>query len=78
MMSYNPFEKFDDALFHEFENKEKGQKDLDEVSLAEGLRKTLLFDSPFEANEVIRSCEEVIISYDADEFMEQTSDIVDN
>jgi hypothetical protein len=61
MMSYNPFENFDDALFHDFGNKEKFQKDLDEVSLAEGLRKTLLSDFPFEGNEVIQSCEEVII-----------------
>jgi hypothetical protein len=37
MMSYNPFENFDDALFHDFGNEEKFQKDLDEVSLAEGL-----------------------------------------
>jgi hypothetical protein len=43
MMSYNPFENFDDALFHDFGNEEKCQKDLDEVSLAEGLNETLLY-----------------------------------
>jgi hypothetical protein len=37
----------------------------------------LLYAFPFEKNEVIQSCEEVISSYDADEFMEQPSDIVD-
>jgi hypothetical protein len=52
MMSYNPFENFDDALFHDFGNEENCQKDLDEVSLAEGLNETLLSDFPFEENEV--------------------------
>jgi hypothetical protein len=33
---------------------------------------------PFEENEVLQSCEEVINSYDADEFVEQPSDIVDD
>jgi hypothetical protein len=78
MMSYNPFENFDDALFHDCGNEENCQKDLDEVSLAEGLNETLLSTFPFEENEVIQSCEEVINSYDADEFMEQPSDIVDD
>jgi hypothetical protein len=77
MISYNPFENFDDALFHDYGNEENFQKDLDEVSLAEGLNETLLSAFPFEENEVIQSCEEVINSYDADEFMEQPSDIVD-
>jgi hypothetical protein len=36
MISYNPFENFDDALFHDYGNEENCQKDLDEVSLAEG------------------------------------------
>jgi hypothetical protein len=70
IMSYNPFENFDDALIHDFGNKEKRQKELDEVSLAEGLSKTLFSDFPFEGNEAIQSYEEVIISSDADEFME--------
>jgi hypothetical protein len=47
MMSYNPFENFDDALFHDCGNEENFQKDLDEVSLAEGLNETLLSDFPF-------------------------------
>jgi hypothetical protein len=37
----------------------------------------LLSSFPFEENEVIQSFEEVINSYDACEFMEQPSDIVD-
>jgi hypothetical protein len=78
MMSYNPFENFDDALFHDCGNEENCQKDLDEVSLAEGLNETLLSAFPFEENEVLQSCEEVISSYDADEFVEQPSDIVDD
>ena len=77
MMSYNPFENFNDALFHDFGNEENCQKDLDEVSLAKGLNKTLLSAFPFEENEVIQSCEEVISSYGVDEFMEQPSDVVD-
>jgi hypothetical protein len=78
MISYNPFESFDDALFHDFGNEERCQKDLDEVSLAEGLNEMLLSDFPFEGNKVIQSCEKVISSYDADEFVEQHSDIVDD
>ena len=39
MMSYNPFENFDDALFHDCGNEENCPKDIDEVSLAEGLTK---------------------------------------
>jgi hypothetical protein len=78
MASYNPFENFDDALFHDCGNEESFQKDLDEVSLAEGLNETLLSAFPFEENEVLQSCEEVINSYDADEFMEQPSDVVDD
>jgi hypothetical protein len=70
MISYNPFENFDDALFHDCGNEEKYQKDIDEVSLAEGLKKTLLSAFPFQENEVIQSCEEVISPYDVDEFME--------
>jgi hypothetical protein len=76
-MSYNPFENVDDALFHDCENEENCQKDLDEVSLAEGLNETLLSAFPFEENEVIQSCEEVINSYGVDELVEQPSDIVD-
>jgi hypothetical protein len=34
MTSYNPFENFDDALFHDCGNEEKCQKDLHEFSLA--------------------------------------------
>jgi hypothetical protein len=78
MMNYNPFEKFDYALFHDFGNEEKCQKDLDEASIAEGLNETLLSDFPFEGNTVIQSCEEVINSYDADEFMAQPLGIVDD
>jgi hypothetical protein len=78
MMSYNPFENFDDALFHEFGNEEKFQKDLDEVSFVEGMNETLLSDFYFEGNKVIQSCEELITSYDVDEFVEQPSDIVEN
>jgi hypothetical protein len=77
MISYNPFENFDDSLFHDYGNEENCQKDLDEVSLAEGLNENLLSAFLFEENEVIQSCEEVISSYDADKFMEQPSDIVD-
>jgi hypothetical protein len=77
MMSCNPFDNFDDALFHDCGNDENCQKDLNEVSLAEGLNETLLSSFPFEENEVIQSCEEVISSYGADEFVEQPSDIVD-
>jgi hypothetical protein len=78
MMSYNPFENFDDALFHEFGNEENYQRDLNEVSLAEGLNEMLLLDFPFEENEFLQSCEEVINSYDEDEFMQQPPDIVDD
>jgi hypothetical protein len=42
------------------------------------LNETLLSSFPFEENEVIHSCEEVINSYDADEIMEQPLDIVDD
>jgi hypothetical protein len=41
IMSCEPFEDLDDALFHDCGNEEKCQKDLDEVSLAEGLNETL-------------------------------------
>jgi hypothetical protein len=78
MMSYNHFENFDDALLHECGNKENCQKDLDEVSLAEGLNETMLSPFPFEENEFLQSCEEVINSYDADEFVEQPSNTVDD
>jgi hypothetical protein len=78
MMSYNPFENFDDALFHECGNEENCQRDLDEVSLVEGLNETLLSTFPSEENEVLQSCEEIISSYDVDEFVEQLSDIVDD
>jgi hypothetical protein len=37
MMSYNPFENFYDSLFRDFGNEENCQKNIDEVSLAEGL-----------------------------------------
>jgi hypothetical protein len=75
MIIYNPFEKFDDALSHDYGNKENFQKDHDAISLAEGMNETLLFTLLFEENEVIESCEEVINSYD--EFMEQPSNKVD-
>jgi hypothetical protein len=78
MMSYNPFENFDDALFHDCGNEENFQKDLDEVSLAEGMNETLLSTIPFEEDEVVQSCEEVINFYDADEIMKQPPDIVDD
>jgi hypothetical protein len=78
MESYNPFENFDDALFHDCGNEESCQEDLDEVSLAEGLNETLLSTFPFEEDEVVQSCEEVINSYDTGEIMEQPPDIVDN
>jgi hypothetical protein len=77
MMSYNPFENFYDALFNDYGNEENNQKDIDEVSLVEGLNKTFLSAFPFEENEVSQSCEEVINSYGAYEFMEQTLDIID-
>jgi hypothetical protein len=48
MMSYNPFENFDDALFNDCGNEKNCQKDLDEVSLVEGLNETLLSALPFE------------------------------
>jgi hypothetical protein len=54
MMSYNPFENFNDALFHDFGNEENCQKDLNEVSLAEGLNETHIFVFPFEENEVLQ------------------------
>jgi hypothetical protein len=53
MMSYNPFENFDDVVFHECGNEESHQKDLDEVSLVEVLNDTLLSTLPFEKNEVL-------------------------
>jgi len=77
MMSYNLFENFDDALFHDCGNEENCQNDLNEIALAEGLNETLISVFPFEENEVLQCCEEVIISCDADEFVEQPSDIVD-
>jgi hypothetical protein len=48
MMSYNPFENFDYALFHDCGNEEKCQRDLHKVSLAEGLNGTFLSAFPFE------------------------------
>jgi hypothetical protein len=78
MMSFNPFENFDDALFHECGNGENFQMDLDEVSLAKGLKETLSSTIPFEEDDVIQSCEEVIKFYDGDEIMEQPLDIVDD
>jgi hypothetical protein len=48
MMSYNPFENFDDSLFHDFGNEQNYQKDIDEVSLVEGMNETLLSGLPFE------------------------------
>jgi hypothetical protein len=53
MMSYNPFENFDDALFNGCGNEENCQKDLDEVSLAKYLNETLSSTVPFEEDEVI-------------------------
>jgi hypothetical protein len=76
MANYNSFENFDDALFHDYE--ERCQKDLDEVSFIESLNETLLSAFPFEEDEVVQSCEEVINSYDADELMEQPLDLVDD
>ena len=38
----------------------------------------MLYAFPSEENEVLQSCEDVIKSYDAYEFMEQSSDIVDD
>jgi hypothetical protein len=78
MMSYNPFENFDDALFHDCGNEENYQKDLDEVSLAKGMNETLSSTVPFKEDEVIQSCEEVINFYDADEIMEQPPDTIDD
>jgi hypothetical protein len=78
MMSYNPFEIFYDALFHECGNEENFQRDLDEYSLVEGLNKTVLYAFPFKENEVLHSYEEVIISCGLDKFVEQPSDIVDD
>jgi hypothetical protein len=78
MMSYNPFENFDDALFHDYGNEENCQKDLDEVSLAKGLNETFSSTVPFEEDEFIQSCEEVLINlYDVYEIMEQPSDTVE-
>jgi hypothetical protein len=71
MMSYNPFENFDDALFHEFGNEENCQKNLDKVSFPEGLNETLSSTIPFKEDEVVESCEELINFYDAYEIMEQ-------
>jgi hypothetical protein len=78
MMSYNPYENFDDALFHDCGNEENFQKDLDEVSLAEDLNETLSSIVPFEEDEFIQLCEEVINFYDVDEIMEQPPDTVDD
>jgi hypothetical protein len=78
MMSYNPFENFDAALLHDYGNEENCQKYLDEVSLAKGLNETLSSTVPFEEDEVIQYCEEVISFYDADEIMEQPPDTVDD
>ena len=78
MMSYNPFENFDDALFRDYGNEENCQKDLHKISLAEGMNDTLLTAFPFEENEVLQSCEDVIKSHDAYEFVEQSSYIVDD
>jgi hypothetical protein len=57
MMSYNPFENFDDVFFHECVNEENFQKNLDEVSLIGGMNETLLSTIPFEEDEVVQSCE---------------------
>jgi hypothetical protein len=78
MMSYNPFENFDDALFHDCGNEENYQKDLNEVFLTEGLKETLSSIVPFEEDEVIHSCEEVTSFYDTDEIMEHPPDTVDD
>jgi hypothetical protein len=51
---------------------------VDEVSLAEGLDETLISTFPLEEDEVVQSCEEVINSDDAVEFMEKPPDIVDD
>jgi hypothetical protein len=77
MTSYNPFENLDDALFHDCGNEESCQKDIGEVSLAEGLNETFLPTFPFEEDEVVQSFEEVISS-DIDEIMEQPLNIVDD
>jgi hypothetical protein len=53
MMSYNPFEKFNDALFHEFGNEKNYQRNLDEFYLAGVLNKTLIYVFPFEDNEFL-------------------------
>jgi hypothetical protein len=53
MMSYNPFDNFDDALFRECGNEENFKKDLDEVSLVEDLNETLSSTVHFEEDEVI-------------------------
>jgi hypothetical protein len=76
-MTYNHFENFDDALFHHCVNEEKIQKDLDEVSLVEGMNETLLSIFMLEEDEVIQLCEEVIKFYDENEIMEQPPNIVD-
>jgi hypothetical protein len=60
------------------EMKKVFQENLDEVSFAEGLNETLLSTFPFEEDEVVQSCEEVINTYDTGEIMEQPPDIVDN
>jgi hypothetical protein len=53
MMSYNPFENFDDVLFHDYGNEDNCQTDIDEVSLAEGLNETLSSTVPFKEDEII-------------------------
>jgi hypothetical protein len=67
-----------DSLFHDCGNEENYQKDLDVVFLAEGLKETLSSTIPFEEDEVIYSCEEVISFYDVDEIKEHPPNIVDD
>jgi hypothetical protein len=77
MKSYNPFEKFDDALFHDHGNEKNCQKDINEVFLAKGLKEAMSSIVPFEEDEVIQSCEEVINFYDTYESMEHPLDTID-
>jgi hypothetical protein len=57
MMSYNPFENLDDTLFYDCGNEENCQKEPNELSLVEGLNKTLLSTFPFEEDDFFQSCE---------------------
>jgi hypothetical protein len=77
MMSYNPFENFDDSLFHYRGNKENFPNHLNEFFLVEGLNETLSSTIPFKEDEVIQYCEYVINFYDEYEIMEQPLDIVE-